>query len=156
MKNVYEGMFIFDSTRYAREPAVLSGQIDQLVRSAGGEMLASRLWEERRLAYPIKGQRKGTYWLTYFRLESGELSALNRQLQINDSILRHLFLKIDPRLVDALVTHAKEGGAHPASEPERTKARGGPRRDLEAEGGESDENEENDDTDDKEDDSDDS
>ena len=38
-----------------------------MIEEAGGEMLVSRLWEERRLAYPIEGHRKGTYWLTYFR-----------------------------------------------------------------------------------------
>ena len=47
----------------------MSGEIVELIEKAGGEILVSRLWEERRLAYPIKGQRKGTYWLTYFRLD---------------------------------------------------------------------------------------
>ena len=78
-----------------------------MIEKVGGEMLVSRLWEERRLAYPIKGQRKGTYWLTYFRLDSVRLGELRRQCQITDDILRVLFLKVDPRIVDALVAHAK-------------------------------------------------
>ena len=51
-----------------------SAQIPSTVEQFGGKMLASRLWEERRLAYPIKGHRKGTYWLTYFQLgrQSGD------------------------------------------------------------------------------------
>jgi small subunit ribosomal protein S6 len=105
-ENVYEGMFIFDSNRYAREPGAVSGEIDQLIESAGGEMLASRLWEERRLAFPIKRQRKGTYWLTYFRLGTDQLAGINRQVEINDNVLRHLILKIDPRLVEPMVAHA--------------------------------------------------
>ena len=52
---------------------------------------------------PIKGQRRGTYWLTYFRLDSSRLGDLRRQCQITEDILRVLFLKIDPRIVDALV-----------------------------------------------------
>ena len=71
------------------------------------QILASRLWEERRLAYPINGQRKGTYWLTYFRLDSGQLEALRRDCQINESILRELILKVDPRIIDALVAHTQ-------------------------------------------------
>ena len=59
------------------------------------------------MAFPIKGQRKGTYWLTYFRLDSSRLVDLRRQCQITEDILRVLFLKVDPRIVDALVTHAK-------------------------------------------------
>ena len=62
--NVYEGMFILDSNRFGRDPEAVSGQIPQMIEEAGGEVLVSRLWEERRLAYPIEGHRKGTYWLS--------------------------------------------------------------------------------------------
>ena len=77
-----------------------------MIEKLGGEMLVSRLWEERRLAYPIKGQRKGTYWLTYFRLDGDRLADLRRQCQITDDIFRVLFLKVEPRIVDTLVAHA--------------------------------------------------
>ena len=69
--NVYEGMFILDSNRYGHDPEGVSGQIHEMIQKLGGKMLVSRLWEERRLAYPIKAHRKGTYWLTYFRLAGG-------------------------------------------------------------------------------------
>ncbi len=105
--NAYEGLFIFDSNRYGRDPAGVSGQIATTLEKYNGKILASRLWEERRLAYPINGQRKGTYWLTYFRLDSGQLEALRRDFAINESILRELILKVDPRIIDALVTHTQ-------------------------------------------------
>jgi small subunit ribosomal protein S6 len=107
--NVYEGMFILDSNRYARDPAGVSGQVIEMIQALGGEILVSRLWEDRRLEYPIKGHRRGTYWLTYFKLDSKQLVALNRQCQLNDTIIRMLFLKIHPRLVEAVVEHAKQG-----------------------------------------------
>jgi small subunit ribosomal protein S6 len=109
--NVYEGMFILDSNRYARDPAGVSGQIPEMIQKLGGEMLVSRLWEDRRLEYPINGHRRGTYWLAYFKLESTQLTTLNRQSQLNDSIVRSLVLKIHPRIVDAVVEHAKLGPA---------------------------------------------
>jgi small subunit ribosomal protein S6 len=99
-------MYILDANRYARDAAGVSGQIPQMIEKLGGQILANRLWEERRLAYPINGQRKGTYWLTYFKLDSAELSNLKRQCQLSESILRTLFLKVDPRIADALVSHA--------------------------------------------------
>lgn len=109
--NVYEGMFILESNRFGRDPETVSNQIPAMIEKFGGEMLVSRLWEERRLAYPINGQRKGTYWLTYFRLDSLKLGDLRRQCQITDDILRVLFLKVDPRIVDALVAHAMSAPA---------------------------------------------
>jgi len=104
-------MFILDSNRYSRDPSKVSDGVNDLVKKQGGEMLVSRLWNEQKLAFPIKGQRKGTYWLTYFRMDSTKLSDLNHQCKLSDSILRSLVLKIDPRLVDAMVEHA----AGPAS-----------------------------------------
>ncbi len=104
--NVYEGMFILDSNRYARDANAVSSGISQIVEKCGGEMLVSRLWNEQRLAYPIDGHRKGTYWLTYFKLDSTKQPELNRACQLNENILRSLVLKVDERLVEALVAHA--------------------------------------------------
>lgn len=111
--NTYECLFILDSNRYARDPNALTTMIPTMVKNLGGEVLASRLWTEQKLAYSIKGHRKGTYWLTYFTLASEKLSEFHRACQLNDNILRNLVLRVDPRLVDVLVSHAT-GKAVPA------------------------------------------
>jgi small subunit ribosomal protein S6 len=106
---VYEGMFILDSNQYARDPDGVSGQVVAMIQEAGGEILVSRFWEERRLAYPIDGHRKGVYWLTYFRINSQRLIEIQRRCHITESILRFLFLKVDERIVETLVNHARVG-----------------------------------------------
>ena len=106
-ENVYEGMFILDANRYARDTTSVSGQVPALIEKCDGEILASRLWDEQKLAYSIKGYRKGTYWLTYFRMDSSKIEELNRQTRLNEVILRSLVLKVEPRLVTAMVQHAK-------------------------------------------------
>jgi len=121
---VYEGMLLLDSNRYARDPSGVSGRIGKLIEQAGGEMIVSRLWSEQRLAYPIKGQRKGTYWLTYFRLEGPSLDGLKRQCAIDDAILRNLILAVDPRMVDVLIQHAS--GEEKAETPAKTEEKGPP------------------------------
>lgn len=120
-QNVYEGLFIFDSNRYGRDPGGVSAQIADFTEKLGGEMLVSRLWEERRLAYPINGQRKGTYWLAYFRIDGKQLSTLERECQLSESILRSLVIKIDPRIVDALVSHATSAESKPHKAEAETK-----------------------------------
>lgn len=115
--NVYEAMIIFDSNRYARERAGMPAEVEKMIQAGAGEVLVSRLWEERRLAYAINGQRKGTYWLIYFRGPSSMLTALNREWEINEGILRHLVLKVHPHLVDVVLEHAKAGPAPPAPTP---------------------------------------
>lgn len=109
-QNVYENMVILDSNKFAQDPSGMGGLIPNLVAKLGGEVLVSRLWNEQRLAYPIDGHKKGTYWLTYLRLDSLKLTEMARDLRINESVLRQMTLKVDPRLVEALVEHAKGGG----------------------------------------------
>ena len=126
--NVYENMVILDSNKYAQDQNGLAATVQNLVAHLGGDVLVSRLWNEQKLAYPIKGHRKGTYWLTYMRLDASKLVEFNRELRINESVLRTLTLLVEPRLVDALVEHAKTGGrakpveAAPAGEVAETEA----------------------------------
>jgi small subunit ribosomal protein S6 len=108
---VYEGMFILDQGRYSRDPAGMAQQVADLIEQAGGTMLAARLWDERKFAYPIKGQKKGVYWLTYFRMPGANLVGLERQCLLVEGILRNLILRVDDRIADALVQHALAGDA---------------------------------------------
>jgi small subunit ribosomal protein S6 len=100
-------MFIFDSNAYARDPNGVSAHVPKMVEDCGGDVLVSRLWNEQKLAYPIKGHRKGTYWLSYFKMEAGKLAQFRRACQLNEDVLRSLIVKIDPRLIEAVVAHAK-------------------------------------------------
>jgi len=90
-----------------------------MITDMGGEILVSRLWAEQRLAYPIKGHNKGTYWLVIFNLDTLKLKEINRACQLNESLLRHLFTRLDARLVDALVAHAQENVVVPIDQIER-------------------------------------
>lgn len=121
---VYEGMFILEPGRYSRDPGAVAQQVSDLIAQHGGEVLAARLWDERKLAYPIKGHKKGVYWLTYFKMPGGDgLANLERQCEISDEILRKLVLRVDDRIADALVQHALSSGeastrkAAPATAP---------------------------------------
>jgi small subunit ribosomal protein S6 len=122
---VYEGMFILDPTKFSRDPGAATQQVADLITQHGGTVLAARLWDERKLAYPIKGHKKGIYWLTYFKMPSSGLSPLERQCEITDEIIRKLVLKVDDRIADTLVQHALAGDTA-ARRPAATTAPGVP------------------------------
>ncbi|GAB6167110.1 30S ribosomal protein S6 [Thermostilla marina] len=105
-QNFYEGLYILDSGQFARDPNGVVQQFIKVIEDAGGEFLVSRIWEERRLAYPIEGHRKGTYWLTYFKIDGRKLDEVSKQLRHAPGILRFLFVKLDPRIVEVLIAHA--------------------------------------------------
>lgn len=114
--NTYETLLILDSNHYARDPGGVTKQIEEMVTQAGGTMLVSRLWMEQKLAYPISGHQKGTYWLAYFEMDGPLLSNLKRALQIADPVLRELTIKLDPHLVEPILAHARGEAVTPDSE----------------------------------------
>jgi small subunit ribosomal protein S6 len=113
----YECLYILDSNRYAQDPGGVATALQQSITELGGEILASRLWAEQKLAYPINGHQKGTYWLIYFHFDTLKLRELNRANQLNESIVRSMVVRVDPRLIDALVAHAMGRQLEPVVEP---------------------------------------
>jgi len=103
---VYECMHILDSNRYARDPSGVQESVDSTVTKFNGEILVSRLWNEQKLAYLVDGHRKGTYWLSYIRIEGSRLVEMERAFQHNENVLRTLTLRLDERLVEPMVAHA--------------------------------------------------
>ncbi|MDD3587007.1 MAG: 30S ribosomal protein S6 [Thermoguttaceae bacterium] len=108
-KNVYDGLFILDSEKFARNQEEVSDKIAKTIESLGGTVLVSRLWEERKLAYPINNHKRGTYWLTYFRLDTDQVADLMRQYRLNTNIIRFLITEVDPKLEEVLIQHAIAG-----------------------------------------------
>lgn len=110
---VYECLFILDSNKYARDASGTAAGVNAMITKHGGEVLVSRLWNEQKLAYPIDGHRKGTYWLTYFRIDSQKITEFRRTVQLNESVVRSMVIKPPQKLTDVLIQHAQSGPAPP-------------------------------------------
>lgn len=111
----YDCFFLFDSNKYNRDPGGVSAKVHKTIEDLGGEILASRMWEERKLAFPIDGHGKGTYWISYFNMDTLKLTEFNRTCKLDENILRHLVIKVDPRLVETLVAHTLGKAAAPVT-----------------------------------------
>ncbi len=116
-KNVYETLLILDSNKYARDPGGVAAALSEMVEAIDGTVLASRLWMEQRLAYPMDGHQKGTYWLLYFEAEGKRLAELDRAFTLHEGVVREMTLRIDPRLVEAMLANAR-GEYQPEAEGE--------------------------------------
>ncbi len=110
--SVYECMFLLDTNKVSGDVPGASQQLHTLLEKNNAEVLASRPWDERRLAYPIKrggvSHKKGLYYLTYFRAEGKDLRTLEHDFQLNEMILRTLILRIEPKLVDIMLQLARD------------------------------------------------
>jgi small subunit ribosomal protein S6 len=107
-------MFLLDTTKVAGDVPAAAKQLHTILERNQAEVLASRPWDERKLAYPIKkpGQtsshKKGLYYLTYFRTEGKNVLGIERECALTEMILRMLILNVDPKLVDAMLTMARD------------------------------------------------
>lgn len=105
--NVYECMFILDSSKVAGNLEAAEKQIRATLEKHNAEVLVARLWDERKFTYPIKKQKKGIYFLTYFSSEGKNLVAIENDFSLNETVLRILPLKIHPKLVETMLSLAK-------------------------------------------------
>ncbi len=109
--NTYECMLLLDPNKVSGDIPTAAKQLHTILERHQAEVLASRQWDERRLAYPIKGHKKGLYYLTYFRVEGKKLVEIERDFALSELILRTLTLKVDPKLVDTMLALARDENA---------------------------------------------
>jgi len=98
-KNQYELTYVISGV-------VKQNQIDDIVRSItqyvegnGGEIIEVDEWGNQRLAYEIDKKRSGYYVNMYFRSPGDLIPKVERQMQINDDILRYLTLRMDAKMI---------------------------------------------------------
>src|SRR6202163_1059032 len=106
--NVYECMFLLDTNKVASDVPAAAQKLHAILERNHSEVLASRPWDERRLAYPIKNHKKGLYYLTYFRTEGKNLVHIERDMTLNEMVLRSLVLHVDPKMVEPMLALARD------------------------------------------------
>jgi small subunit ribosomal protein S6 len=113
----YEGMFLFDPA-VAVEWSNVEAEVNRLIGRADGQLVACKRWDERRLAYEIRGRKRACYVLTYFRAPGDRIAALERDVQLSENILRCLVLRVD-HLTDEEMKAAAEKAPEPPSDTDR-------------------------------------
>ncbi len=99
-------MFLLDSTKAAAAWDETVKHVHDILMKNHSEIVASRQWDERRLAYTGDDHKKGTYLLTYFRTDRSNLKEIVADCELSDVIVRELILKVHPKLADHLVNQA--------------------------------------------------
>jgi small subunit ribosomal protein S6 len=92
--NAYEGLFLFPQAQAGNlQPAV--DLLTDILSRAKAEVIALRKWEERRLAYEIKGNKRGVYFLVYFRAHGTALAGIERACNLSELLLRSMIIRAD-------------------------------------------------------------
>lgn len=94
---LYETMFILKPTLVEEE---IKSRIDffkEVITKNGGEIETCLDMGMRNLAYEIKKNKRGYYFVIYFKAQANLILELERNYRINEEILRFIVLKYESK-----------------------------------------------------------
>ena len=91
----YELMVILDPTLDERTVAPSLETFLNVVRKDGGTVEKVDIWGKRRLAYEIAKHAEGIYAVIALKAAPATVSELDRQLSLNESVLRTKVMRTD-------------------------------------------------------------
>ena len=113
----YELLVIVDPRPTDEEVAELLTQLGDQIKGLGAEITKMENWGKRRLAYDMRKQREGTYAVFEVTAEPSMVKEFERQLRLNESVLRFLSTQVAVRSKKARVRAAAAAEAAAQREP---------------------------------------
>lgn len=92
---LYEGMFLIDSAQAGSDWDGVIATIRTILEKAGATIDSIRKWDDRKLAYEIKGKNRGTYILCYFKVDGAKIQEIETSVRLSEKIVRVLILSTE-------------------------------------------------------------
>ena len=92
---LYEHVLIARQDISAQQAEALNDQLKALLEENGGTVAKIEYWGLRNLAYRINKNRKGHYSLLAVDAPAPAVKEMERQLSLNEDVLRFLTVKVD-------------------------------------------------------------
>ncbi len=109
----YEGMFLFPQSATANLQAA-ADHIKGILDRCGATIISFRKWDDRRLAYEIKGNKRGVYFLAYFAAPTSALAEIERRCNLSEELLRTMVTSAEH--IPTEIIEANEGQEDLAAE----------------------------------------
>ena len=93
--NKYEIMFIVKTTIDEEEVKKSSENLKSIITDMKGKIIEFKELGQKQLAYPIKKQITGFYYLLICEANSEIINEFERIAKIDENILRHLIINLD-------------------------------------------------------------
>ena len=84
----YETIYILRPNTDREIADGVANRVSDAIKGEGGLLTQAELWGSRRLAYPIKKHYRGTYVYVKYLGRGGTVGELERQLRLNDAVIR--------------------------------------------------------------------
>ena len=93
--NKYEMMFIVKATMESENVKATAENVKKLVTDLKGNVVEYKELGEKKLAYPIKKELNGYYFVMQFEASKEAEAELSRKAGLDEIILRHLIVRLD-------------------------------------------------------------
>jgi len=110
----YEALVIVKAAGTEQEIAQAGTQIEELVKRLGGAVETIQNLGRRRLAFRISRQAEGYYFLLRFDAPTAVVAELERQLRLNETVVRFMVLSED-QIAGATITRSLPAAARRGS-----------------------------------------
>lgn len=111
--NTYEGLFLFPQSAVGDFGTTVD-HVKELLARADAQIMSLSKWEERKLAYDIDGNKRGLYFLVYFKAPTDKLAGLDRDCNLSEKLLRAMITRADHLTEDQI--HATDSQQELADE----------------------------------------
>jgi small subunit ribosomal protein S6 len=92
--NTYEAMFLLGSGHASDVEGALK-IVRGIVERHEGKPIVLKKWDERKLAYEIRGEKRGLYIICFFTAPSEAIAPISRDVELSDDVLRVIVTKAD-------------------------------------------------------------
>lgn len=121
--NRYELTYIIDTAVEENARKELIEKFSELIKVNGGEIeKVDETWGKRRLAYAINDKTEGYYVLVTMKAPSDLPREIERNLEINENIMRYLTIKLEEKKHSVKPRPVRVAPAAPVAEAEVTEA----------------------------------
>ena len=93
--NKYEMMFIVKATMEEANVKAAANNIKSLAESLKAKVEGFKEMGQKKLAYPIKKEVSGYYFVMTMTASKDAVKELDRKASIDENVIRHLIIKLD-------------------------------------------------------------
>ena len=90
----YEAMFLFPPPGVTDVEAMIANARG-IIERHGGKIIVIKRWDERKLAYEIRKQKRGTYVIAYFTAPPQAVVPIERDVNLSEDVIRVLVTRAD-------------------------------------------------------------
>ena len=98
--SLYEHVFICRQDISQQQVETLTENLTAILTEQGGSIEKTEYWGLRSLAYRVKKNRKGHYSLLNITADHTAISEMERQMSLNDDILRFMTIRVEEHDVE--------------------------------------------------------